>query len=64
MKKTTSSNTIHSRVKEELLTSIRFMPIGARLPAERQLCGQFGISRMTMNKVIKELEEEGYLSYR
>lgn len=62
MKKTTSSNTIHSRVKEELLTSIRFMPIGARLPAERQLCGQFGISRMTMNKVIKELEEEGYLS--
>lgn len=63
MKKTTSNNTtIHSRVKEELLNSIRFMPIGARLPAERLLGEQFGISRMTMNKVIKELEDEGYLS--
>ena len=46
MKKTTSNNTtIHSRVKEELLNSIRFKHMQAKLPAGRRRGEQFGLSR-------------------
>ncbi len=64
MNRKISEKTIHGQVKQGLLEEIRKMKIGTRLPPERGLAEQFEVSRMTINKVMKELTDEGYLSRR
>lgn len=34
---------------------------GFRLPSENELCGQFGVSRMTVNKALTHLSDQGYI---
>lgn len=36
-------------------------PSGQRVPSENELTGQFGVSRMTVNRALRELTAEGWL---
>lgn len=38
--------------------------VGEKIPAERELAGQFNVSRMTLRQAIQELVDEGILERR
>lgn len=62
----TAARTLHDTIRTDLLTRIirKQWPPGFQLPFETQLAESFGVSRMTMNKVLTELAREGYLVRR
>ncbi len=62
MKLQQEEHSVLNRVREALLDEIRKMEIGTRLLPERQLAEQFGVCKMTMNKIMKSLVDDGYLS--
>jgi DNA-binding FadR family transcriptional regulator len=51
---------------ERLLTVIKLglVALGERLPAERELAAQLGISRLTLREAIGELQRAGYVESR
>lgn len=51
---------------ERLLTVIKLgvVGLGERLPPERELAAQLGISRLTLREAIRELSEAGYVESR
>lgn len=55
---------LYQRIKDHFLERIGSgeWPAGHRVPSENQLVDDFGISRMTINRAIRELTSEGYLS--
>ena len=56
----------HRRISRELLTEIAngtYGP-GGRLPSEAQLCGKFGVSRPTVGRALRELQEQGLIERR
>lgn len=57
---------LQERVVRQILSSIAQgeYPLGRRLPAERRLCQQFGISRGTLRKSLGELSRMGVLRVR
>ena len=57
------SETKCSRAKKELIQKIRQgdYAIGERFPSGRQLASEMGISYVTSNNILRELETEGYL---
>lgn len=50
---------IHDQIKEKIEKG--FWKIGDRLPSERDLSVQFGVSRMTLRQAIQTLADEGIL---
>jgi GntR family transcriptional regulator len=55
------SKPLYAQIKDYLLASIQtgeFQP-GARIPSERDLAERFRVSRLTVNKAVKELERTG-----
>ncbi|KXF80499.1 histidine utilization repressor [Enterovibrio coralii] len=36
-------------------------PVGTRIPTEAELCEQFSVSRMTVNKAVRDMVNEGWL---
>ena len=56
----------HERITEDLRARITGgdWPPGHQLPVETELAASFGVSRMTMNKVLTRLSQEGYLIRR
>ena len=53
--------THHEKIRRELLEQISGMRTGEKIPKELHLAEFFGVSRMTVNKVITELAKEGFL---
>ncbi|MFT4266566.1 MAG: histidine utilization repressor [Xenophilus sp.] len=52
---------LYEQVKEHIVRRIQRgeWPAGHRLPSEHELVAQFGISRMTANRALRELVDEG-----
>ncbi|HLQ40317.1 MAG TPA: GntR family transcriptional regulator [Tetragenococcus sp.] len=50
---------IHDKVKEKIEAG--FWQIGDRLPSERELAEDFGVSRMTLRQAIQTLADEGII---
>jgi GntR family transcriptional regulator, histidine utilization repressor len=53
----------YSRVKQYLIGELsqgRWLP-GALMPSEAELVAQFGVSRMTVNRALRELQSEGMI---
>lgn len=55
---------LYQQVKESILAKIRCgdWSVGSRIPSENQLVSEMGISRMTINRALRELTQEGLLS--
>ncbi|BBI49915.1 histidine utilization repressor [Vreelandella olivaria] len=53
----------YQQIKQYLLDNIRsgHFPVDHKIPPEEQLAVTFGVSRMTANKAIRDLVQEGYL---
>lgn len=51
----------HAELKSRLLETIAGSGLDTKLPSENALAGQFGVCRATVNKVMVELEREGYV---
>ena len=60
----TTPQPLYQRIKDHILERIASgdWPAGHRIPSENQMVDDFGISRMTVNRAIRELTSEGYLS--
>lgn len=59
-----NDNSRHNELKTQLLDEIGRSGLNARLPSETALARQFDVCRATMNKVMAELEREGYVVRR
>lgn len=59
--KTTGSGAPYTRVKQHLKDGLAqgLWPPGALMPSEAELVAQFGVSRMTVNRALRELQAEG-----
>src|SRR5690606_40447396 len=58
-----SPKPLYEQIKDYILTNIHsgnFQP-NSRIPSERSLSAKFGVSRLTVNKAIKELEQAGWV---
>lgn len=51
---------VRDRILDEILDGS--IPVGAKLPAEPELCQRHGVSRATIREAVRGLVEEGYLS--
>ena len=49
---------IHNKIKQEI--EANRWAVGDRIPSERDLAVQFGVSRMTLRQAIQTLVEEGH----
>lgn len=57
---------LYLQLKNSLMNAIfggRFSP-GEPVPTEKQLCEQYGVSRITVRRAISDLQEEGFLEKR
>ena len=54
---------LYQKIKDHILENINAAVWGTtdRIPSENELIRQFGISRMTVNRALHELADEGYL---
>ena len=51
---------IHDEIKQQIETGM--YEVGQRLPSERVMSEQFGVSRMTLRQAVTSLVEEGILT--
>ena len=61
--KKTIGQALYKRVKDHFLEMILSgeIPIGSRIPSELEISESFGVSRLTVNRALRELAGEGYL---
>ena len=58
---TTSATPLFQQLAEELRKALHAgeYPPGSQLPTEHQLCGRYGVSRVTVRKALEELSQRG-----
>ena len=58
-----SLNPLYLQIKDLFADQIAggLLPAGSRLPSERQLCDEFGVSRATVREALRELKREGLI---
>ena len=58
--------TVAEQVRDQLMDSIRagHFPPGSRMPAERQLCEEFGVARTSVREAIQQLVSLGVVERR
>lgn len=58
-----SPQPLYRQIKQHILSQIDSgtWPVNHRLPSEHELVAQFGFSRMTINRALRELTDEGRL---
>lgn len=54
--------TLHQKLREQVLATIHASAAHTSLPAERDLAKHFGVARGTMEKVMRELQLEGWVT--
>ena len=57
----------HGRIARELLAELaagKYAAMGGRLPSEAQLVGRFGVSRPTVARALRDLQERGLVERR
>lgn len=59
-----SSTPIHAQLREWIISQIDQYAVDCKLPTEYELARKFGISRLTVHKVMAELQRSGYLVRR
>ncbi len=61
-----SSNKLYIQIYDQILSQIQSgaFQIGDRLPTERELCAQFGVSRAPIRQALSALEMKGYIYSR
>ena len=52
---------LNDTISKALKERIGNLPDGARFATEAELCAEFGVSRMTVNKILTSLAGEGLL---
>jgi DNA-binding FadR family transcriptional regulator len=62
MPATRTSTTITSRLRAMIRSGQ--LPIGSRLPSERELCEQLGVSRLSLREALRVLEATGLIEIR
>ncbi|SDC15101.1 GntR family transcriptional regulator [Paenibacillus sp. UNCCL117] len=55
--------TLQYQLRSKLLENManKIWAPGSQIPSERELCDEYGVSRMTVREVLKDLVQEGYL---
>jgi len=61
-----SSNKLYIQIYDQILSEIQSgtFQIGDKLPTERELCAQFGVSRAPIRQALSALEMKGYIYSR
>ena len=64
MKRDLPSLALYAQVKDHITRKIQdgSWPAGHRLPSEHELVAQFGVARMTVNRALRELVEQGRIT--
>ena len=64
MKRDLPTLALYAQVKDHISRKIQdgTWPAGHRLPSEHELVAQFGISRMTVNRALRELVDQGRIT--
>lgn len=55
---------VHHEVKAALLLRIRDLALESQLPSDRDLAREFNVAFLTINRVMNDLEREGYVERR
>lgn len=55
---------VHHEVKAALLRRIQHMALESQLPSDRDLAREFNVAFLTINRVMNDLEREGYVERR
>lgn len=64
MSRTQNNTSRHRKLKDKLISLIGTASINDKLPPERKLAEKYQVCRATVNKVMVELEKEGYVIRR
>ncbi|MEX2607967.1 MAG: GntR family transcriptional regulator [Kiritimatiellia bacterium] len=57
-------NTLHSQIRTKLISLLESFNDGDRLPTEMEFAEKYGVSRLTVHKVMNELSRDGYVVRR
>lgn len=53
---------IHEKIRQQIIDSLKNYKIGDKLPTDRELAKKYNVAFLTINKVVKELENDGYFT--